>query len=169
MANTNSSIITGVGDPASMSNVGIMGGRVRIAMDVVNIASAPADGDTITLCRLPSSCRILSVKLFNDDIDTIGTEEILIDLGLVDTDGTGGDPDVFLDGDDALQDANTAGLECRFGTAAADIDAATAQAWELADKTSDDGKQLDLILTIPTDAGTFQAGHIMFQVLYVLD
>lgn len=167
MANTNSSLITGVGNPASIANVGIMGGKLRFAYDTFNVASNPSDGDTFALCRLPSGCRISSIKLFNDDFDT-GTD-IEIDLGLVDTDLTGGDPDCFMDGDDLFQTANLTGTECRYGFAQ-DHTTLKQQAWELAGKSSDDGKQLVLLLTIPTNAGTLTTTpDFSFEVQYVID
>ena len=49
MANTNSTIITGVGDPENMVNVGIAGARMRFAYDTFRLASNPADGDTYAL------------------------------------------------------------------------------------------------------------------------
>lgn len=167
MANTNSTIITGVGDPENMVNVGIAGARMRFAYDTFNVASNPADGDTFALCRLPSGCRITSITLFNDDFDT-GTD-IEIDLGLVDTDLTGGDPDCFMDGDDLFQTANLTGTECRYGFVQ-DHTSLKQQAWELAGKSSDDGKQLVLLLTIPTNAGTLTTTpDFSFEVNYVID
>jgi hypothetical protein len=169
MANTNSSLITGVGNPASIANVGIMGGKLRFAYDTFRLASNPSDGDTFALCRLPSGCRISSIKLFNDDIDSNGTEQIVIDLGLVDTDLTGGDPDCFMDGDDLFQDANLTGTECRYGFAK-DHTTLKQQAWELAGKSADDGKQLVLLLTIPTNSATHIAdSDFSFEVQYVID
>ena len=169
MANTNSTIITGVGDPENMVNVGIAGARMRFAYDTFRLASNPADGDTYALCRLPSGCRITSIKLFNDDIDSNATEQIVIDLGLVDTDLTGGDPDCFMDADDLFQDANLTGTECRYGFAQ-DHTTLKKQAWELAGKSSDDGKQLVLLLTVDTNSATHVAdSDFSFEVNYVID
>ena len=118
MANTNSSLISGVGNPASIANVGIMGGKLRFAYDTFRLASNPSDGDTFALWSSAFGLSyLLDQSLFNDDIDSNGTEEIVIDLGLVDTDLTGGDPDCFMDGDDLFQDANLTGTECRYGFA----------------------------------------------------
>lgn len=171
MANTNSSIISGVADPASMANVGISGGRMRVAADTFEIAANPTAEDTLTLCRLPSGARIYSIKLFCDDMDTGGTE-LAIDLGLVETDGTGGDPDCLVDGaTDLLTAAQTGGIEVRFDHTTFGVESINKQVFELAGKTADDGKQMDLLLTFKVDANTFPGGgaSLSFLVTYVID
>ena len=170
MANTNSSIITGVADPTSMANVGISGGHMRVAADTFEIGSNPTADDTLTLCRLPSGARIYSIKLFCDDMDTGGTE-LAIDLGLVETDGTGGDPDCFVDGaTDLLTAAQTGGAEVRFDHTTFGVESINKQVFELAGKTSDDGKQMDLLLTFTVDAHTFpSSASLSFLVTYVID
>ena len=71
--------------PSVFNEVGLSGGRVRIAMDNFEVATADydADGDYISLCRLPVNARVLSIKLWADAMGTSSADVPFFVINLV--------------------------------------------------------------------------------------
>ena len=164
MATTKSNLITNLdANPSVMNEVGLLGARVRVAMDTFEVASADmdADGDIVRLVRLPTNCRVFSIKLWSDDMGGSGT----IDCGIYPTDSdTAKDDNYYANNFDSSGQA-TAGTELRFHTA--DINTASKYLWESAGDTSDPGGHYDICLT--AEAGFSGAYTCTFQVLYTID
>jgi len=164
MATTKSNLITNSDAvPSVFNDVGLLGGRVRIAMDNFEVASADwdSDGDIIRMCRLPVNARILSIKLWSDDQGGTGT----LDCGIYPTDSdTAKDDNFYAENYDSSGQA-TDGAELRFQ--AADVDTLGDKLWENAGDTSNPGGSYDICLT--AEAGFSGAFTCAFQVTYTID
>lgn len=66
-----------------------MGGSLKVATGVYEIASALSADDIVQFCKLPAGAVVVAGWFYGDDIDT-GTEALEIDIG------TSDDPDQFL-------------------------------------------------------------------------
>lgn len=60
----------------------VQGAGLLTSINMEVASTSLAAGDIITLCRLPSSASVDSIVLFNDKLDSHGTETLTFDLGL---------------------------------------------------------------------------------------
>jgi len=164
MATTKSNLVTNLDAvPTVFNDVGLSGGRVRVAMDNFEVASGDfdADGDIIRLCRLPANARVLSIKLWNDAMGSSSAPN----AGIYPTNSdTASDEDFYATAVDTS--SAVTGTELRFE--AADISTAGDKLWENAGASSNPGGHYDIALT-QTASATATAFTVAFEVLYTID
>lgn len=155
-------------------------GVKKTVIDKIAVATTSTDdvGDIIMLGPIPSNAKILSIKLFNDDLDSNGAPTLAADVGLyysgignvvsgvAKTSGTVVSATCIGTAITTLQAANTTGVEIRFK--AGDIVDIVKEAWELGGLTADCGGLLNLGLTITTAAATGAAGDVVVVIDYLV-
>jgi len=167
--------------PRGLMEAGSGTGKVRVFMDTIAAATTDIDDDdVIMLAEVPSNSKIISIKLYNDDLD--GGSGLVTDIGLYnggtkfnDTDGSATayaaeqviDRDCYGTLSTDLRAAVTAGTEFRFETM--NINTIANFVWEDGGLTSDPGVPLRVALTIETVAGSAAAGDITMVVQYVVN
>lgn len=119
-----SSVITNrKANPPTYNDLGAAGdAKLRAAQGTVAVATTSIDeqNDVILLCPVKGDDRIVSIKLFNDDLDSNGSPALAVDVGLykdVSADGTSAtevDVDAYASAITTLQAANTTGVEVAF-------------------------------------------------------
>jgi hypothetical protein len=166
------------GNANDIQHVSQQGGKVRVISGLLTLASTDVDTQTDgsedkhRICRLPSAARVHGIYFAHGgDLDTNGSAELSMNVGLQETDGTLLDEDCYADGLTQFQapvtnmNTNVVGI-ITGGTNPNDFHKF---AWERAGKTADDGKQMDLILVVKVDAATAGSGTVAFRVEYTLD
>ncbi len=151
---------------------------VRSSHETVALLTTDIDDDDIVLLlELPSAAKILSIKIYNDDLDSDGSPTLASDLGFyaargfTDSNGTVYLADGVIDRDamataiTTLQAANTAGVELRYEVQ--NITTVASDVWQLAGLASNPNIPLRLALTMSTVAATAVAGDVTVQVTYV--
>ena len=167
--------------PRGLMEAGSGTGKLRVFMDTIAAATTDIDDDdVIILAEVPSNSKIISIKLYNDDLD--GGSGLVTDIGLYnggtkfnDTDGSATayaaeqviDRDCYGTLSTDLRAAVTAGTEFRFETM--NINTIANFVWEDGGLTSDPGVPLRVALTIETVAGSAAAGDITMIVQYVVN
>ena len=167
--------------PRGLMEAGSGTGKLRVFMDTSAAATTDIDDDdVIMLAEVPSNSKIISIKLYNDDLD--GGSGLVTDIGLYnggtkfnDTDGSATayaaeqviDRDCYGTLSTDLRAAVTAGTEFRFETM--NINTIANFVWEDGGLTSDPGVPLRVALTIETVAGSAAAGDITMVVQYVVN
>ena len=173
MANTDSNLITNLdASPPVANEVGVSGGRVRVAFDSFSVTGTDfdADGDTVTLCRLPAEARIKRIELMNaTDMDS--STDMVFNVGIYDVDGNVKDEDNFAS---ALTTFQTTTLAWADVTAeASGAIAVVAQTlWVAAGytKKADVPKGLlDIVLTQTATVGGVATSVVAFAVEYTID
>ena len=181
MATTKSTYITLLdAEPRLTIESGTINGKVRTFMDTVSVAAADfdADGDIVVLAELPSNSKILSIKLFNDDLDS-GTDTVA-NLGIYNgkTAFTSSTPtsyaaeglideDAYATAIDTLQAAVTTGTELAFE--ARNINAINNYMWEDAGLPEDPRVPLRIALTQTATVAGATLGDISVIVEYVCE
>ena len=167
--------------PRGLMEAGSGTGKLRVFMDTIAAGTGDIDDDdVIMLAEVPSNSKIISIKLYNDDLD--GGSGLVTDIGLYnggtkfnDTDGSATayaaeqviDRDCYGTLSTDLRAAVTAGTEFRFETL--NINTIANFVWEDGGLTSDPGVPLRIALTIETVAGSAAAGDITMIVQYVVN
>ena len=167
--------------PRGLMEAGSGTGKLRVFMDTIAAGTGDIDDDdVIMLAEVPSNSKIISIKLYNDDLD--GGSGLVTDIGLYnggtkfnDTDAsvTAYAAEAVIDRDcygtlsTDLRAAVTAGTEFRFETL--NINTIANFVWEDGGLTSDPGVPLRIALTIETVAGSAAAGDITMVVQYVVN
>jgi len=154
-------------------------GGVKVWMDTIAAATTDIDDDDILLmAELPSECKVLSIKIFNDDLDSNGSPTLATDVGIYNGGtaytiaGTKTEADAVIDRDAyasasaVLQAAVLTGTEVRFE--AANVNAIANYMWEDAGLASDPRVPLRIALTMSTVAATAVAGDVTVVVTYVV-
>lgn len=169
--------------PRTLMEAGSGTGKMRVFMDTIAAATGDIDdNDIIYLAEVPSNSKIVSIMLYNDDLDSNGSPALATDVGLYnggtkfnDTDAskTAYAADAVIDRDayatamTTLQAANTSGVECAYE--ARNVNAVANYVWEDGGLTSDPGVPLRIALTMETAAATAAAGDITMVVTYVVN
>ena len=167
--------------PRGLMEAGSGTGKMRVFMDTIAAGTGDIDDDdVIMLAEVPSNSKIISIKLYNDDLD--GGSGLVTDIGLynggtkfTDTDGSATayaaeaviDRDCYGTLSTDLGAAVTAGTEFRFETL--NINTVANFVWEDGGLTSDPGVPLRIALTIETVAGSAAAGDITMVLQYVVN
>ena len=167
--------------PRGLMEAGSGTGKVRVFMDTIAAGTGDIDDDdVIMLAEVPSNSKIISIKLYNDDLD--GGSGLVTDIGLynggtkfndTDASATAYAAEAVIDRDcygtlsTDLRAAVTAGTEFRFETM--NINTIANFVWEDGGLTSDPGVPLRIALTIETVAGSAAAGDITMVVQYVVN
>ena len=167
--------------PRGLMEAGSGTGKLRVFMDTIAAGTGDIDDDdVIMLAEVPSNSKIISIKLYNDDLD--GGSGLVTDIGLynggtkfndTDASATAYAAEALIDRDcygtlsTDLRAAVTAGTEFRFETL--NINTIANFVWEDGGLTSDPGVPLRIALTIETVAGSAAAGDITMVVQYVVN
>lgn len=178
MATVKSTNITNI----ESSPITLLDGKVgikKVMIDTIAVATTAVDNadDNILIGMVPSSAKILSIKVLNDDLDSNGTPTLAANLGLFygvnnvvsgvkKTSGDVLDADAFATAVTTLQAANTTGVELRYE--AADIANIGQEAWEIGGLTEDCGGMLYIGFDLTTAAATAAAGDISLIVEYIV-
>lgn len=164
--------------PAELASGGEDHAKVRVSFDTAAVADGAhdADGDAILLCRVPSNARIISIKVFNDDLDA-GTDSA-VNVGLYNAEqafvsgGTAYAADALIDEDayataiTTFRTANTSGTELAFE--ARNINAIEQKVFEDAGLTEDPGVDFVIGFTQTATVTTDAAGDVTCIVEYAL-
>ena len=169
--------------PRTLMEAGSGTGKMRVFMDTIAAATGDIDdNDIIYMAEVPSNSKIVSIKLYNDDLDSGGSPAVATDVGLYnggtmfnDTDGSTTayaaeaviGRDAYATAITTLQAANTSGVECAYE--ARNVNAVANFVWEDGGLTSDPGVPLRIALTMETAAATAAAGDITMVVTYVVN
>jgi len=184
MATTKSIEITNLDTtPRTITEAGSVHGKMRVFADTIAAGTGDIDNDdVIMMAEIPSNAKVMSIKLYNDDLDSNGSPTLAANVGLyvgttkfTDTDGSSTayaasaviDEDCYASAVTTLQAANTAGVEVAFE--ARNVNAIANYAWEDGGLTSDPKVPLRIALTMSTVAATAAAGDISMVVTYVVD
>ena len=167
MSEQNSNIYTGqIASPPTRFDVGELGGRERVVVGNVVLATNDfdADGDIIRLCKLPSNARVTSIMMSNDDLGTSND----MNIGLYADEGALIDEDEFATGVVVFDTATTVMTEhlgSGIGSAELNLEETL---WERAGLTADTGLMYEICLT-QTAAVTEAAGDVAFIIKYTVD
>ena len=169
--------------PRTLMEAGSGTGKMRVFMDTIAAATGDIDdNDIIYMAEVPSNSKIVSIKLYNDDLDSGGSPALATDVGLYNGGTKFNDTDCYttayaaeavIDRDayataiTTLQAANTSGVECAYE--ARNVNAVANFVWEDGGLTSDPGVPLRIALTMETAAATAAAGDITMVVTYVVN
>ena len=154
--------------PRVLLETGSLEGRMRVASGTIAAGTGDIDNDDVLMMvQIPSNAKVLSIKLFNDDLDSNGSPTLTTNVGLYYDDGNVLDEDCYATAITTLQAANTAGVEVAFE--ARNINAVSNFAWEDGGLSSDPGGVLRIALTISNVAATAAAGDVSVIVTYVVD
>jgi hypothetical protein len=170
-----SSLITNMeASPVVMGTYGQTGNGLKMAHVVNNVATTSIDeaDDIFLFLPVPAGAVPTSLMIYNDDLDSHGTPQLAVDVGLYygadvpgQTSGTAVDVDCFASAITTLQAANTSGVEILFE--ALDIAKIGKPLWELGGLTSNPGGNLLIGMKVTTAAATAAAGHVALVLQYV--
>ena len=154
--------------PREVLETGSLEGRMRVASGTIAAGTGDIDNDDVLMMvQIPSNAKVLSIKLFNDDLDSNGSPTLAANVGLYYENGTALDEDCYATAITTLQAANTAGVEVAFE--ARNVNAVSNFAWEDGGLSSDPGGVLRIALTMSNVAATAAAGDVSVIVTYVVD
>lgn len=150
------------------------GGPVKVAFVTEEVATTSIDevSDIFLALPLPSGARMLSLVLFNDDLDSHATPTLAVDVGgWYGNDVTGKTSGTVIDSNNistaitTLQAANTTGVELLFE--AQDINGIGKPLWQILGLTSNPGGTIYVGFKVTTAAATAAAGTVSLRALYV--
>ena len=148
--------------PQVMSPSYQLGGVQRVAVGTIALATTDLEAnDIVMLAPIPSNAAILSIKLYNDDLDS-GTTNTC-DVGLYTTAGVVVDDDVYASAITDLRGAVLTGTEVAFE--ARNVNLMGQRVWEDAGATTDTGGYYYVALTFDAAANT--AGDLSWWITYV--
>lgn len=151
-------------------------GNVRTAMATDALGTGDIDDDDeFHLVPVPMNARIVSIKVFNDDLDGHACPTLAANLGLYyggdnGLDVTRGDvidEDCYATAITTLQAANTSGVELAFEVR--DIANVGQEVWEDGGLSSNPGGFAYIGFKVSTAAATAAAGDVTLVVQYVVD
>ena len=168
MANVNQTLVSNFeASPIVKSPSSQLGGVMRIAQGTIALASGDLSAtDTVMLAPIPTNASVVSIKLFNDDLDSGSTNTC--DVGLYNADSstvTAVDDDAYASAITDLRGAVTTGTEVAFE--ARNINTMGQKVWEDAGQSSDPGGYYYIGLKF--DAAGDTAGDLSFVITYVVD
>ena len=167
MANVNQTLVSNfLADPYVRNNVHNLHGRMRVACGTIALAAGDLSaGDTIMLAPIPTGAAVVSIKIFNDDLDSGST--ITMHVGLYTADGnvTAKDVDAYCSPSTVLRAALLVGKEVAFE--ARNINVMGQRVWEDAGDSTDPGGHY--LIGIETDAAGDTAGDLSFLITYIVD
>jgi len=167
MANVNQTLVTNfLADPPTMNPVRQLHGRMRVACGTIALAAGDVSaGDTIMLAPIPTNAAVISIKIYNDDLDSGST--VTMHCGLYTADGnvTAKDVDAYASATTDLRAAVIVGTEVAFE--ARNINLMGQRVWEDAGDSTDPGGFY--LIGLETDAAGDTAGDLSFVITYVVD
>jgi hypothetical protein len=162
MANVNTDLVTNfVAVPQVLNPAQQLQGVKRVASGTIALAAGDLSAnDTVMLAPIPSNASIISIKLFNDDLDSGSTNTA--DVGLYKQDLTVLDADAYASAITDLRDAVKTGTEVAFE--ARDINKMGQKVWQDAGLSSDPALTFFVGINFPAAGNT--AGDLSFVIEY---
>ena len=165
VVNTKSTVITNADATTGQTlNIkSLSGGVVKVARGIVETANGDDIASVYRFCRLPSHAKIVSVKLYSDDIGTT----TIADFGLYRTAKDGGavvDADAFASAV-SLKDGAVSGTEIQHESAVYGVEDVEKSLWEIAGVSTDPKVMYDVCATLTAAADA--VGTISLIVEYV--
>lgn len=160
--------------PALQGAGGQTGNGLRVAFVTEEVATTSIDeiNDIFLALPLPAGARMLSLVLFNDDLDSNGAPTLAVNVGgyygddvIGQTSGTAIDVDNIATAITTLQAANTTGVEILFE--ALDINKIGKPLWEILGLSRNPGGTILIGFKVTTAAATAAAGTVSLRALYV--
>ena len=167
MANVNTDLVTNfLASPPSLNVSYQLGGSMRVASGTVALAAGDLSAsDTVMLAQIPTNASVVSIKLYNDDLDSGTTNTCNVGLYTADGNVTAKDADVYASAITDLRGAVLVGTEVAFE--ARNVHLMGQRVWEDAGDSTDPGGYYLLGLAFPAAGDT--AGDLSWLITYVLD
>ena len=167
MANVNQTLASNfVATPQVRSPSRQLHGRMRIACGTIALGSGDLSaGDTVMLAPIPTAAAVVSIKIYNDDLDSGSTVTMHVGLYTADGNTTAKDVDAYASATTDLRAAVIVGTEVAFE--ARNINLMGQRVWEDAGDSTDPGGHY--FIGIETDAAGDTAGDLSFVITYVVD
>lgn len=160
--------------PILQGDRGQTGNGLKVAFVTEEVGTTAIDeiNDIQLLLPLPSGARMLSLVIWNDDLDAHATPTLAVDVGgyygndvVGQTSGTAIDVNNIASAITTLQAANTTGVEILFE--AQDINGIGKPLWEILGLTSNPGGTIYIGMKATAAAATATAGTVTLRALYV--
>ena len=167
MANVNQTLASNhVASPRVHSPTYQLAGRMRVACGTIALAAGDLSaGDTIMLAPIPTNAAVVSIKIYNDDLDSGSTVTMHVGLYTADGNTTAKDVDADASATTDLRAAVLTGTEVAFE--ARNINLMGQKVFEDAGDSSDPNTHYFVGLTF--DAAGDTAGDLSFQITYIVD
>ena len=167
MANVNQTLASNhVASPRVHSPTYQLGGRMRVACGTIALVAGDLSaGDTIMLAPVPSNASVVSIKIFNDDLDSGSTVTMHVGLYTADGNSTVVDIDAYASATTDLRAAVLTGTEVAFE--ARNVNKMGQRVWEDAGASSDPGGHY--FVGLETDSAGDTAGDLSFLITYIVD
>ena len=156
----------------SLTDHGKQIGGCKISADAFELATEDIGdiNDVIELTRLPSHARILSIKIYSDEVDTHASPTLATDCGIYLTDGTVVDVDAFGSAvTTGWGDAPGVGVDFIAEAGAGAVVNIGKRLWEWVGESEDPVIHYDICLRLTAAAATAASGTISFVILYTND
>ena len=167
MANVNTDLVTNfLATPATMNPVHQLHGAMRVASGTIALAAGDLSAsDTVMLCPSPTNAAVVSIKLYNDDLDAGTTNTADVGLWTADGNVTAKDDDCYASAITDLRGAVTVGTEVAFE--ARNVNLMGQKVWQDAGDSADPGGYY--LIGLIFDAAGDAAGDLSWLITYVVD
>ena len=167
MANVNQTLASNhLASPRVHSPSYQLHGSMRVACGTIALAAGDVSaGDTIMLAPIQTNAAVISIKIYNDDLDSGSTVTMHVGLYTADGNTTAKDVDAYASATTDLRAAVLTGTEVAFE--ARNVNLMGQRVWEDAGDSTDPGGYY--FIGIETDAAGDTAGDLSFVITYVID
>tara|TARA_R110002020_G_scaffold192316_1_gene392453 strand:- start:953 stop:1456 length:504 start_codon:yes stop_codon:yes gene_type:complete len=167
MANVNTDLVTNyLADPPTMNPAHQLHGSMRVACGTIALAAGDLSAtDTVMLAQIPTNAAIVSIKIYNDDLDSGTTNTCDVGLYTADGDVTAKDDDCYASAITDLRGAVVVGTEVAFE--ARNVNLMGQQVWADAGDSSDPGGYY--LVGLKFDAAGDAAGDLSWLITYVVN
>jgi len=167
MANVNSDLVTNfLATPPTMNPAHQLHGSMRVAAGTIALAAGDLSAtDTVMLAQIPTNAAIVSIKIYNDDLDSGTTNTCDVGLYTADGDVTAKDDDCYASAITDLRGAVVVGTEVAFE--ARNVNLMGQQVWADAGDSSDPGGYY--LVGLKFDAAGDAAGDLSWLITYVVN
>ena len=167
MANVNTTLVTNfLASPPSLNPTHQLGGSMRVASGTIALAAGDLSAtDTVMLAQIPTNASVVSIKLYNDDLDSGTTNTCNVGLYTADGNVTAKDADCYASAITDLRAAVVVGTEVAFE--ARNVNLMGQKVFEDAGDSTDPGGYYLLGLAFP--AAGDAAGDLSWLITYVTD
>lgn len=167
MANVNQTLVTNfLATPHAQNDVSNLHGRMRIACGTIALAAGDLSAtDTVMLAPIPTNASVVSIKLYNDDLDSGTTNTCDVGLYANSSTVTAKDDDCYASAITDLRAAVITGTEVAFE--ARNINLMGQKVFEDAGDSTDPGGHY--FIGLKFDAAGDTAGDLSFLITYVVD
>jgi len=167
MANVNQTLASNfVADPHVNSPAYQLHGSMRVASGTIALAAGDLSAtDTVMLAPIPTNASVISIKLFNDDLDSGTTNTCDVGLWTAVSSPAAKDDDCYASAITDLRGAVTVGTEVAFE--ARNINLMGQRVWEDAGDSADPGGYYFVGLIF--DAAGNAGGDLSYVITYAVD